>query len=289
MRNWFFLFLVILMLAALPLVAQQNPYFVTYDHHMEEQGNLEISTQSTLGFQKQNLNNYLGQVMELEYGVKGWWSSSLYLEGASASNDAAVFTGFRLENRFKPLKSDHWINPVLYFEFENINEASRIQKEIVGHSELSDETLSSLRGEKARELEAKLILSSNVKNWNISENFIVEKNLTEDEGYEFGYALGVYRPLTTLASGKECSFCRENFQAGLELYGGLGSTETFGFKDTAHYIAPGLVWNINGSNAIKISPSFGLTPTSNRMLLRIGYTYEIHGFGQKVARMFGGK
>jgi len=282
------LFALIFLLGALSAVAQQNPYFVTYDHHMEEVGNLEISSQSTVGFQKQNLGNYLGQLVELEYGVTGWWSSSLYLEGASARNDATVFTGFRLENRFKPLKGEHRINPILYFEYENINEASRIRKEIVGHAEPSSETLSELRGETARELEAKLILSSNVKNWNIAENFIIEKNLTEDEGYEFGYALGVFRPLSTLATGGECRFCRENFAAGLELYGGLGSTEQFGFKETAHYLAPGIVWNL-GNSAIKISPAFGLTGGSDRMLLKIGYTYEINGFGQKLARMFGGR
>jgi len=41
---------VIVALVALPLQsipAQQNPYFVTYDHRMEEHQNLEFSTQST--------------------------------------------------------------------------------------------------------------------------------------------------------------------------------------------------------------------------------------------------
>ena len=280
-------FALILLALALPLAAQENPYFVTYDHHMEEVGNLEISTQSTIGLQKQDQPNFLGQVAEFEYGLAGWWTTSLYLEGASQPQDATVFTGFRLENRFKPLKGEHRINPLLYFEFENVNEATRIKKEIVGHAEPSEETLSELRGEKARELEAKLILSSNVKNWNISENFIVEKNLTVNEGYEFGYALGVYRPLSTIASGNNCRFCRENFAAGVELYGGLGSTEQFGFKETAHYLAPALSWNMGNNSTLRISPGFGLTENSSRLLLRIGYTYEINGFGRKVARLLG--
>ncbi len=286
MRLFFgFAFLLIL----LPAVAQENPYFVTYDHHMEEVGNLEISSQATVGVQKHDLPAYWAPLGELEYGVTGWWSSSLYLEGASQRHDSTVFTGFRIENRFKPLKSEHRINPILYFEFENINEATRIQKEIVGHADPSGESLADLRGEKARELEAKLILSSNVKNWNISENFIVEKNLTNDEGYEFGYSLGVYRPLSTIASGTECRFCRENFKAGVELYGGLGSTEQFGFKDTAHYLAPGISWNAGKNSTFKFSPAFGLTPNSARVLIRFGYTYEITGFGQKIAHLLGGK
>jgi len=278
------------LLFAIPATAQYSPYFVTYDHQLEEPGNLEITSQATVGIQKHDLPNYWAPLVELEYGATGWWSTSLYLEGASQSNDATVFTGFRLENRFKPLKSEHRIDPVLYFEFENINEASRIQKEVVGHSELSDEPLSSLRGEKARELEGKLILSSNAKGWNIAENFIVEKNLTEDEGVEFGYALGVYRPLATVASGNPCRFCRENFNAGLELYGGLGSTEQFGFSDTAHYIAPALAWRVSENSTIRFSPGFGLTANSARTLLRFSYTYEIPSFGRAVRNMFrGGK
>ncbi len=281
-------FLLLVILLPRPLAAQQNPYFVTYDHHMEEPSNLEISTQGTLGLPRENLPGYLGQLLELEYGVTGWWSSSLYLEGASQRGDATVFTGFRLENRFKPLKHEHGINPVLYFEYENVNEASRIQKEILGHAELAAEPLSELRGQTAREIESKLILSSNVKNWNISENFIVEKNLVEEEGFEFGYAVAISRPLSTLASGTECRFCRENFAAGLEVYGGLGDSRQFGFRDTAHYIAPALVWNLARNHALKISPAFGLTGNSNRLLLRFGYTYEIWGFGQKVSRMLRG-
>ena len=275
------------LLLSVATLAQENPHFVTYDHHLEEPGNLEISTQTTLGIQKHDLPTFFAPLFEFEYGVTGWWTSSLYLEAASQRHDSTVFTGYRLENRFKPLKGEHRLNPILYFEYEDINEASRITKEVVGHAEPTSEPLSELRGEHARELEAKLILASTAKNWTVSENFIVEKNLTEDEGYEFGYALGAYRPLSTVASAKECSFCRENFTAGVELYGGLGSTEQFGFRETAHYIAPGLLWQVNGQSSVKVSPGFGLTEGSSRMLLRFGYTYEINGFGSKVSRLFG--
>jgi hypothetical protein len=274
------------LLFVLPASAQSSPYFVTYDHQMEEPGNLEITSQATVGVQKHDLPSYWAPLVELEYGATGWWSTSLYLEAASQAGDATIFTGFRLENRFRPLKSEHRINPVLYFEFENINEASRIQKEIVGHAEPTGEPLSSLRGEKARELEGKLILSSNAKGWNIADNFIVEKNLTEDEGVEFGYALGVYRPLATIVSVNPCRFCRENFTAGLELYGGLGSTEQFGFSHTAHYIAPALAWRVSENSTLRFSPGFGVTTYSARTLLRFSYTYEIPSFGRAVRNMF---
>ncbi len=222
----------LLTLATAATFAQEKPYFVTYDHTMEEKGNLEISSENTFGIQKQGLPTFYAPLGEFEYGWTGWWTSELYLEGASQRNDSTIFTGYRIENRFKPLNGEHKINPLLYVEFERISEGSRINKEVVGHSELSDESLHDLHGEKASELEGKLILSSNAKGWNISENFIFEKNLTEDEGVEFGYALGVYRPLSLVASGTNCRLCRENFKAGMELYGGLGSTQQFGFENT---------------------------------------------------------
>ena len=267
--------------------AQESPYFVTYDHHLEEPGNLEIEASTTTGLPKAG-RAYYAPLIEFEYGVKAWWTSEFYLEGQSRLGDSTVFTGWRFENRFRPLAREHRINPVLYVEYENINEASRIQKEVVGHAEPLDEPNSELRQEHAREIETKLILSSTVHDWNISENFIVEKNLVEPEPFEFGYAFGVSRPLSSLASGTNCRFCRENFSAGLELFGGLGDAERFGFGDTAHYIAPALSWRIGDNASLRISPAFGLTSGSDRLLLRVGYSYEVRGFGRKVASMFRG-
>ena len=101
--------------------------------------------------------------------------------------------------------------------------------------------------------------------------------------------MGISRPLATLASARECRFCRENFNVGAEIYGGLGSTNGFGFGSTAHYVAPVLAWQVSDNSSLHFSPSFGLTGVSYPVLLRIGYAYEIRGFGSKVARLFGSK
>ena len=269
--------------------AQESPYFVTYDHHLEEPGNLEIATSSTMGVPRSGQRFYFAPYAEFEYGVTGRWTSELYLEGQSTAGDSAVFTGWRWENRFRPLAREHWINPVLYLEYEGINEASRIQKEIVGNAPGFGEPNSELSQTHAHELETKLILSSNFHDWNLAENFIVEKNLSQNEGFEFGYSLGVSRPLASLASGTKCRFCRENFSAGVELYGGLGSTAGFGFHDTAHYLAPVIAWQVSDNATLRFSPAIGLTHQSNPVLLRFGYSYEVRGFGSKLAQLFGGK
>ena len=289
MRAFFWLAALAALLAAMPAHGQESPYFVTYSHHLEEPGNLEIAAASTIGVPKGNERAYFAPWIELEYGVLGRWTSELYLEGQSTAGQSSIFTGWRWENRVRPLLREHLFNPVLYFEYEDINEADKIQKEIVGHAPDFSEPNSELRHERAREIEGKLILSSQARDWNISENFIVEKNLSHGEGVEFGYALGVSRPLANLASAQRCVFCRENFAAGLELYGGLGSTEQFGFSDTAHYLAPVISWRLADNHSVHFSPAFGLTHGSERMLLRCSYSYEIQGFGRKVAGLFRGK
>lgn len=263
----------------------EEPYFITYSHTMEEPGNLEIASSNTFGHPAGG-NRFANMLVELEYGVKAWWTSELYLSGQTTSGESTLFTGYRLENRMRPLRREHWINPVLYFEFENINGADKSLKEVVGHDDAAGtaEPNSKTRVEKKREIEAKLILSSRVKGWNISENFIAEKNLA-GEPWEFGYAAGVSRPLALAASANDCRWCRENFAAGLEMYGGLGDRYRFGLKDTSHYIAPTLAWTIPNGPAFKVSPGFGLTASSQGFLMRIGIAYEINQLGQTVKRM----
>jgi hypothetical protein len=278
----------LLVLVPAPL-AQEAPYFVTYDHHLEEPGNLEMETSSTMGVPRSGQPFYFAPYAEFEYGVTGRWTAELYLEGQATSGEGAVFTGWRLENRFRPFAREHWINPVLYLEYEGINEASRIQKEVVGNASDFSEPNSELSQSSAHELETKLILSSTFRDWNLAENFIVEKNLSQDEGLEFGYALGVSRPLATLASGANCRFCMENFRAGVEMYGGLGSTRGFGLHDTAQYLAPVILWQVSDNVSLRFSTAIGLTHESNPVLLRFAYGYEVRGFGDKVARFFGGK
>ncbi len=269
--------------------AQESPYFVTYDHHMEEPGNLEIEVSTSTDIPRAGQRFYFAPWTEFEYGVTARWTTEVYLEGQSTWQDSTLFTGWRIENRFRPLKREHWINPVLYLEYENLNEADRIQKEIEGGSPDISSPNSVLRLLKDRELETKLILSSDVHDWNIAGNFIAAKNFSQDEGVEFGYSVGFSRPLATLASGSNCRFCRENFSAGAEVYGGLGSTLGVGLTDTAHYVAPVIAWLVSDNTTLRISPGFGLSHQSSALLLRFGVSYEIQGIGGRMARLFRGK
>jgi hypothetical protein len=282
-------FLIVLLFFATQSFAQESPFFVTYNHHMEEPGNLDIEVSTTNDIPKSGQRFYFAPYTEFEYGVTAQWTTELYFEGQSTWADSTVFTGWRLENRYKPLKREHWINPVLYLEYENLNEASRIQKEEEGEAPDVSSPNALLTPEAVHELETKLILSSDYHDWNIAENFLVTKNFAESEGFEFGYSFGVAHPLGTLASGADCRFCRENFIAGVEMYGGLGSTLGFGLHDTAQYIAPVLSWAVSENSTLRFSPGFGLSHESSPVLLRFGYTYEVQNFGSKISKLFGRK
>ena len=271
------------------LHAQEGPYIVTYDHYLEEPGSLEVEYFSTLGTQRAG-NDFHAFWLEFEYGATAWWTTELYLDGQNTFNDSTVFTGFRLENRFRLLKQEHFINPVLYLEYEQKNGADKLLKEVEGHDVESDYAPrnASLRSEHAHEIEIKLLLSKTTHGWNFALNPLAGKNLSPSHPWEFGYAVGASHPLALKASAQKCSFCRENFTAGVEMYGGLGDTMSPGLHTTSHYLSPAVAWNLPSGWTLRASPGFGLNDNSHRFLMRWGVSREFAGFGETLSKLFGG-
>ena len=263
--------------------AQERPYFVTYSHEMEEPGNLEIEVFNVVGKPPAG-NRFLGSNIEFEYGATAWWTSEFYLDGQVTQHDSTIFTGYRWENRFRPLLREYWINPVIYVEFENTS-ADKALREVVGHDGRDDflESNAASRLEKERELELKLILASNYHGWNISENIIAVKNLS-NEPWEFGYAVGASRPLKLAASAHSCTFCGEKFQGGVEMYGGLGDRHGFGTRLTSHYLGPLINWEAPNGMTLSFSPQLGLNDYSLPRLYRFGVSYEIDQFFSRFHR-----
>jgi hypothetical protein len=275
-------------LAAAAAQAQERAYFVTYDHHLEEPGALEVGLTS-LGASQREGGEFAAGTLEVEYGLKGWWTTELYLFGAQGTRgEGALLTGTRWENRIRPLLGEHRVNPVLYVEVERVSGADKNLSAIVGHDVEADhaEPNSILREETKHEIETKLILSTNARGWNLSENLIAEKNFAETE-WEFGYAVGVSRPLALAARPDPCSRCPENFTAGVEVYGGLGTHKDFGLRDTSHYLGLLLSWDLPGGTTFRVSPTFGLNGESHRFLFRFGVSHEIPGFGHALGAALG--
>jgi hypothetical protein len=268
-----------------PAAAQDTPYFVTYSHHLEEPGSLEIELSSNYATQRGG-NDFIAPWIEFEYGAKAWWTTELYLDSQHTLNDGALFTGWRFENRFRPLMKEHWINPLLYVEYEDISGADKNMIEVVGFDGQADHAARNAIAsrEHLHEIETKLILSSDFKGWNFSENFVAEKNLGHAP-WEFGYVAAASRPLRLAATPSPCNFCRENIYAGVEMYGGLGTTDSATLSGTSHYLAPLLAWKMPSGVTLRVSPGWGLTSESHRFVLRWGLKYEISGFGQKMRKL----
>ena len=290
LRSWL-LSLLSPVIACFPFTvhAQESPYIVAYDHYLEEPDNLEIEYFSTFGTQRAG-NNFHSFWTEFEYGVTAWWTTEVYLDGQSTFHDSTLLTGFRWENRVRPLQREHFVNPILYIEYEHKSGADKILKEVEGHDVESDFLTPNAvaRKEHGNEIELKLILSSTFKGWNFTENTIAAKNLSNNP-WEFGCALGASRPLALKASAQRCTFCPQNFSAGAELYGGLGDRHHFGLRGTSHYLAPAVAWNLPSGWTLRLSPGFGLNDNSHRLLLRWGLSREISEFGSMVSRLFGGR
>jgi hypothetical protein len=274
---------------AMPALAQESPYIVTYDHYLEEPRSLEVEYFSTFGTQRAG-NDFHAFWTEFEYGATAWWTTEFYLDGQTTFNDSTVFTGFRWENRVRLLQQEHLVNPVLYAEYEQISEADKIIKEVEGHDVQADHALPNalLRQDHNHELELKLLLSSTHNGWNFAINPLAVKNLTGGNPWEFGYAIGASRALALKASAERCNLCPENFIAGVEMYGGLGDRYSFGLPDTSHYLAPVLAWNLPSDWTIRLSPGFGLNDKSHRLLLRWGMSREFSGFGGAIEHLLGG-
>src|SRR5215475_10857351 len=67
-------------------LAQESPYIVTYDHHLEEPGSLDIEYFSTFGTQHGG-NDFHAFWVEFEYGVLAWWTTEFYLDAQTTFHD----------------------------------------------------------------------------------------------------------------------------------------------------------------------------------------------------------
>src|SRR5215467_10667045 len=156
-----------------------SPYFVAYDHYMEELRSLDIEADAVVG-QAHDINTFVGVAPQFEYGTMKWWTTELYLDMQHTNHEGSLFTGFRIENRFRLFLEEHKINPVLYVEYENVNGADKILKEVVGFDSRADFAVPNnvARHDKEHEMEGRLILSSQIDQLNFTEKLITEKNLT---------------------------------------------------------------------------------------------------------------
>jgi hypothetical protein len=289
LRGLWLLAIAVLLAASLRANALEDPYFVTDHHHLHEAGNLAISNYSVLGTPKSG-NEFLGSQMELEYRITKWWATQVQFDGQTTWNDSTVFTGYSWTNKFKLFPANHLINAALVVGWEDGNAADKCFAEIEGHGAEEDLALPNgvTRKLHEHEVETKLIISRDHKGWNFAGNIMVAKPLSE-EPWEFGYSLGASRPLSATDKDEHCVFCRRSITAGLEFYGGLGDSLSVGLQNTPQYLGPEIAWKLSERLAVKAGPHFGLTPSSQHVLVHFGVVYEIPDFNKRMSELFHGR
>src|SRR3954452_14592878 len=97
-RRTLLLFLFAFLRLGINANAQESPYFVTYDHYLEEPGSFEVEYFSTFGTQRAG-NNFHAYWAEFEYGATGWWTTENYLDAQITISDCTISPGFRWETR----------------------------------------------------------------------------------------------------------------------------------------------------------------------------------------------
>ncbi len=277
----------------------QDGYFTTYGHEIEK-GELEIAFMldhtSPCAFKRaQGQRNYLSQMPELEYHP----TSQLALEFMPEAfqefeTGISKFTGFRFEARYRLFKNEVPLNPTIYFEYEDLDPETRFKMEISGWViPPYEENEEFPKREKI--LENRLILSQNIKNWNVAVNWINE--VDSRTGFTaFGYAMGTQykvfsvddentgeyicpmHPEEKSEKPEKCSKCGMSLiskssehkflsaaSLSFELIGTLGDTKKMGiipFRQE-HYFQPSIMLHMPKGNMLGMGFALGLTDASD--------------------------
>ena len=263
------------LLLASPSQAGSGANFVTYNHHMAEQGEKEISLYSDFSYAGVE-DGYSAQLLELEYGVTDLWTASLYFEGVAADGEPYEFGGWRFENRVRLFKQDVLFNPVLYVEYEQLEPEHRYKRAVTGRTDAHEEEGEDEETE--HELETKLLLGQDLsKRLDVAFNWINEVNFDSGK-WEFGYATGINYVLfddDDLVSTASCGL--EEVKLGLEMYGGLGDSDdglTFNWNKTEQYAGINLSGEFKGGVELGVGVALGLTDDSEDAIVRTRLSYE---------------
>ena len=274
----------------------QEGYFTTYGHEVEK-GELEFMlmidhTSPSKVDREEGQRNFLSQMPKIGFNPTNQLEIELMVESFQEFGTGnAKFTGFRFETRYRLFKKEVFLNPTIYFEFEDLDPETRFKMETSGWIITPYKEEPEGNPEREKILESRLILSKNIGNWNIAFNWLNETD-TRTGATPFGYALGAYSeheasvyscPMhSDEVSDKpgECSKCgmkltgkgdKKNVVAStltFELLGGLGDNKQFGIIPwrQEHYFQPGIMLHLPNGLMLSTAFAIGLTDASDDMV-----------------------
>jgi hypothetical protein len=233
MNKIFLLVLVVFNLVSVvahPSEAHLRDYLVNYGYSTTPQGAFEVEYYSDYDSDNSAFKSWKQQI-EIEYGITHSLMASVYGVFKQAAGQPTNYDSTKVEMRYRFGDYGIWVvDPALYLEYVHPADPSNVAK-----------------------VEAKLILSKDVGDWNFVSNLkFYERELSQTAKTEFGYTLGTSRMISSRAS------------AGLELKGSLGDQDNFGIMSSnKHYIIPGIYVSVFENVRINIGAGFGLTLSSD--------------------------
>ncbi len=284
---------------AKPARAQMNPYFTAISNTMPKN---HLMLMLLPDYQLARVGpNYLTYMGMAEYGVTNRLSVGFMAEGQKINGLPNTFGGVRFNTYYQLFPHDHLLHLTLYAEYEDLDQASLYKMEVSGFG-VSDltEPLHVARNLPAHTLEQRIITYHNWGRLNATFNFISEFDLENHNDY-FGYVWGLFRQpcwdaMSAMAGMSGTNGMRSKPIApprlssrrlgyGVEMMGGLGDTQQFGFfwHREQQYLGPVFSYSLAPNWRFRLEPTFGLSSVSDHFVLRMGLDYTInHLFGHQL-------
>jgi hypothetical protein len=223
---------------AAPAHADRRSFGYTYEYQTMPEGGLDLEVWAT------QVRPEFGDratgfefMLEIEYGITDHWDIAFYQVFAQGpgETDAFAFDATKVESRYRFAERGEWPIDVLAYF----------------------EVVKPLR-EDAVELEAKAILARDVGPITFALNLIAELELGDDVHFIPGWSLGATWEVVPA------------FHIGAETFGERNE------DDTVHaWIGPALSWAPSPKLWVTASAGFGLTSTSDDLLVRLVFGISI--------------
>ena len=220
--------------------ADMRDYLFNQDYDTSKKGEFELEFYNDLNMpNKDNSDTYnLLQQYELEYGITDHLQMALY--NVVTWNRAQDWRqdAWKLEGKYRFLESGELpVDIALYGEYKNPNGSSAARSD---------------------EVEMKLILGKNIGAWNVTGNFVAEREINQHEAWQLEYTLGARCPVTP------------RLHVGLELKESLGNSEEFGPNQGNHklQLMPIVGFSPTPKTRILFGPAIGLTHHSDDIQLK---------------------
>lgn len=268
-----------------PARAQMTPYFTAIGNTMPRN---HLMLMLLPDYQLARVGpDYLTYMGMAEYGVTNRLTAGFMAEGQKIRGLPATFGGVRFNAYYQLFPRDHWLHATLYGEFEDLNQASLYKMEVSGFG-VSDltEPLGVARNLPAHTFEQRFIAYHDWGPVNFTFNFVSELDLQTDNN-AFGYVWGAsrrpdwdgMRDMDGMGGNMAAppTFSARRFGYGVEMMGGLGDTQRFGFfwHREQQYLGPVLSYSLARHLRFRLEPTFGLSDASDRFVLRMGFDYTI--------------